>query len=130
MPGHRIPHAYKSVVIDRDSVDLDSVAGKSTASDLDCFHNVLFEFRAIFFDETRVREAETHGEKNLQKSFFGDKEGKGSVLPGGGPDGRKSERKHKQNRKKMLMLQDGKQGAVIPPTNQSPDFNVKVAYKM
>ena len=57
-------------------------------------------------------------------------EGKGSVLPGSVAEKRKSERKYKQNRKKMTMLQDEKQGAVIPPTNQSPDFNVNVAYKI
>ena len=40
MPGNAIPHADKSVAVHRDSVDLDSVAGKSTASDLDCFHAI------------------------------------------------------------------------------------------
>ena len=73
---------------------------------------------------------ETDVEKILKESFFGDKEGDGKRVPSGGTDGRKGERKHKQNRKKMSMLQDEKQGAVIPPTNQSPDFNDNVAYKM
>jgi hypothetical protein len=74
--------------------------------------------------------AETDGEKNLQESFFGDMGGKGSGRQVNGTDGRKNERKYKENQRKMTMFQDEKQGAITPPKNQSPEFNVKVAHKM
>jgi hypothetical protein len=74
--------------------------------------------------------AETDGEKNLQESFFGDMGGKGSGRQVNGTDGRKNERKYKENQRKMTMLQGEKQGAVTPPKNQSPDFNDNVAHKM
>jgi hypothetical protein len=44
--------------------------------------------------------------------------------------------RHKSDRKtsdllgKMTILKGKKEGAITPPTNQSPDFNVNVAYKM
>ena len=69
-------------------------------------------------------------EKNLQESFFGDMDGKGSVRQGSVAEKRKNERKHKENTKKMTMLQDEKQGAVIPTQNKSPDFNDNVAHKI
>jgi hypothetical protein len=56
--------------------------------------------------------------------------GRGSGRQANGTDGRKSERKYKENPKKMTMFQDEKQGAITPPKNQSPEFNVKVAHKM
>jgi hypothetical protein len=87
-------------------------------------------FGRILFTKREWQGPETGVEKILQESFFVDRGGTGSGCQVSGAEKMKSERKYKENPKKMSMLQDEKQGAVIPPKNQSPDFNVKVAYKI